>query len=282
MISIIVAFVAPVNAAHAGQFGVSAVYSHLHPKHIALACRECHSLKANETDIHEMPGHATCSACHNFAKEAMDRTEAFCGECHTSTDATKEHPALYEFPRRHAAHDFGDRFSHVAHKNAGTATRCDLPGAAAASKCADCHRSIQPIAPALRPDKKMEASHAFCFACHCDSPRGYSEGTKDTNPARNDCAVCHAAHEPALVRFADIRDFRHADHIFDTRPRRKGPVSHDPDLLCIECHGTAAESRHLGDIRQPSAPVCTTCHTGKPGLPDTLSSDVLKPFEASQ
>jgi hypothetical protein len=79
-------------------------------------------------------------------------------------------------------------------------------------------------------------------------------------------------HEAPLTAFADVKDFRHADHLFDTRPRKKGagPVSQDPDVLCVECHRTAAESRQLSDIRQPPAATCASCHTGKVGLPDPL------------
>jgi len=79
----------------------------------------------------------------------------------------------------------------------------------------------------------------------------------------------------------EMADFRHADHVFDTRPRRKdaGPVSRDPDVLCVECHKTAAGSHHLGDIHQPAAAVCLTCHTGKPGLPDVLPAVLLRPLE---
>src|SRR5438270_415788 len=107
MVWILFGTAAWLNTANAAQFGDAAVYPHLHPKHISLACAACHSLKPNEADLHDMPGHAACSACHNFAKEAMTRTEAFCGECHTSTAATKERPALYAFPRPHATHEFG-------------------------------------------------------------------------------------------------------------------------------------------------------------------------------
>jgi hypothetical protein len=257
----------------AQTFGASAAYSHLHPKHVELECRKCHSLKPNEADIRAMPGHAACTACHNFAAEAVKRTESFCGECHTSTEASQDHPALYDFPRPHGSRDFGGLFSHLAHKNAGTATRCEAPGAASRSECADCHAAVDP-APAQQPDKRMEASHTFCFACHCDNPRGYTEARGNLNPGRNDCAVCHVPQEAGLTSFADVKDFRHADHVFDTRPIRKdiGPASHDPDVLCIECHRTAALSHHLSEIRQPEAATCRSCHTGEPGLPDPLGS----------
>jgi hypothetical protein len=264
------------------DFGAAAAYPHLHPKHVALACRECHLLKANETDLHEMPGHATCTSCHNFAEEAVKNTESFCGECHTSIRATKENPALFAFPRQHARQDFGDEFSHVAHKNAGTSSRCEGPGAGSQSQCSDCHAPAHPTPAAAQPDKQMEASHAFCFACHCENPRGYTDARKNLNPSRNDCAVCHLAHEAEVTRFTEVRDFRHVDHLFDTRPRKKsaGPVSHDPDLLCVECHKTAVESRHLADIREPAAATCRTCHTGKVGLPDPLPSELLAPLES--
>lgn len=257
-------------------FGTSAAYSHLHPKHVSLECRGCHSLKPDEADIHEMPGHATCTACHNFAAEAVKRAENFCGECHTSTEASQEHPALYDFPKQHSSHDFGDLFAHLAHKNAGAATRCEAPGTSSQSQCADCHAPVV-AAAAQQPDVQMEASHTFCFACHCQNPRGYTEARKNLNPSRQDCAVCHVEREAALTSFADVRDFRHADHLFDTRPLRKdiGPVSHDADVLCVECHRTAALSLHLSDVRQPEAATCRSCHTGRPGLPDLLPADLL-------
>jgi hypothetical protein len=267
---------APLRAA---DFGASAAYSHLHPKHVGIECRECHSLEADQADIHKMPGHAACSACHNFAAEVVKRAEAYCGECHTSLNATKDRPALYDFPRQHGTHDFGDLFSHVGHKKAGAATRCDASGGATQSQCADCHAPSK--SAGKRPDKQMEASHTFCFACHCENPRGYSAAQKSANPSRNDCAVCHAAHEGAPTSFADIKEFRHADHVLDTRPRLKsaGPVSHDPDVLCVECHKTAAESKQLSDIREPAAARCSSCHTGKVGLPDVLNADVLRTLE---
>ena len=262
---------APLQAA---TFGASAAYSHLHPKHVGIECHECHALESNQADIHKMPGHAACVGCHNFATEAVKRADAYCGECHTSLEASTDHPSLYDFPRQHSSHDFGDLFSHVAHKNAGAATRCgaseSTSGSASQSQCADCHAPLK--SATKQPDKQMEASHTFCFACHCDSPRGYSAAQKNLNPSRNDCAVCHVGHEAPLTVFADVKDFRHADHIFDTRPRKKnaGPVSHDPDVLCVECHRTAAESRQLSDIRPPAAATCASCHTGKVGLPDPL------------
>jgi hypothetical protein len=260
--------------AQAATFGASAAYPHLHPKHAALECHECHALEPSQADIHKMPGHAACAGCHNFAAEAIDRPEAYCGECHTSREASQDRPVLYDFPKQHNGHDFGDLFSHVAHKNAGTATRCEAPAAAAQSQCADCHAAI-PSAARQKPDQGMEASHTFCFACHCETPRGYTAARKNLNPSRNDCAVCHVAHESQLTLLTSVPDFRHADHLFDTRPRRKdaGPVSHDPDTLCIECHRTAAQSSHLSEIRQPEAATCNSCHTGKPGLPDPLTAE---------
>ena len=263
------------------QFGASAMYPHLHPKHIALTCSECHSLKPDQADIHEMPGHANCTGCHNFAKETMERMEAFCGECHTAPDATKDTPALYPFPRPRNAREFSDQFSHVAHKKAGLAARCREAGTEGDSHCAECHPSNRAAVPGTRPDKRMEASHTFCFACHCETPRGYTETARNTNPSRNDCAVCHITQARALVTFADIANFRHADHVFDTRPRKKGtPLSRGPDVLCTECHKSAAESEHLWDIRQPQSSVCTSCHTGKLGLPDPLPATILQRLEA--
>lgn len=282
VLALAIAF-APLRAA---TFGAAAAYSHLHPKHIALECRACHSLDPAKADLREMPGHAACSACHNLAADAVNRPESFCGECHTSAEASKDHPALFEFPKQHIVRDFGGLFSHVGHRNAGTATCCESPGTAAVSQCADCHAAIQPAAghqtnTAREPDKKKEASHTSCFACHCENPRGYTEARKNLNPSRNDCAVCHVAQQAPLAKFADVRGFAHADHVFDTRPRRKdaGPVSRDPDVLCVECHRTAAESQSLSDIRQPAASTCRSCHTGKAGLPDTLSADALTPLE---
>jgi hypothetical protein len=265
----------------AAPFGASAIYPHLNPKHVALQCSTCHSLELDKADIHEMPGHATCAACHNFATEGVNRTERFCGECHNSTDASKDRPALFDFPKHHDSHDFGDLFSHVDHRNAGTATRCEASGAASRSQCADCHAAVRPEV-AQRPDMRMEASHTFCFVCHCENPSGYSEARKNLDPARKDCSVCHVPHEAQLTSLTEVKGFLHADHVFDTRPRRKdaGPVSHDPDVLCLECHRTAAESHRLSESRQPEGAICRSCHTGKVGLPDVLPADTLGPLDA--
>jgi predicted CXXCH cytochrome family protein len=268
----------------AASFGASAAFPHLNPTHSTLECGNCHSIKASETDLHEMPGHAACTACHNFAEQAVKRAESFCGPCHSSIDAGKDQAALFAFPKRHDTRDFGDQFSHVAHKNAGAAARCERPGATTQSQCADCHATVGPAAAAAQREKQLEASHAFCFACHCDKPRNYAAANVNANPSRNDCAVCHVAKEAPLASFANVPGFRHADHLFDTRPRlaSAGPVSHDPDILCVECHRTAAESRHLATIRQPAVAVCVSCHTGKPGLPDVLPAALLKPLETGQ
>jgi hypothetical protein len=261
----------------AATFGASAAYPHLEPQHAGLECRECHTLEPNRADIHKMPGHAACAGCHNFAAEAIDRAEAFCGGCHTSREPSQERPALFDFPKQHESRDFGDLFSHVAHKNAGTATRCEAPGTAAQSKCGDCHAPVRTSA-GQKPEKQIEASHTVCFACHCENPRGYTAARKNLNPGRNDCAVCHVAHEPELTPLKNVNEFRHADHLFDTRPRKidAGPVSHDPDILCVECHRTAAQSSHLDQIRQPEAATCNSCHIGKPGLPDPLPAEKLR------
>ena len=267
---------------HAATFGESAAYPHLHPKHAGLQCSDCHSIKTSETDIREMPGHATCTACHNFAEEAVKRRESFCGECHTSIEAGRDQAALFAFPKRHGTPDFGDEFSHQAHKNAGTAARCERPGTTTQSQCADCHANAS--APAPNREKVVEASHAVCFACHCERPQGYSAANRSRNPSRNDCAVCHVAHEAQLTSFANVPNFRHADHLFDTRPRPKGigPPSRDPDSLCVECHRAAAQALHLSAIRQPTATVCLSCHTGKVGLPDVLPAAQLRPLETGQ
>lgn len=251
----------------------AAFYPHRHEKHVGLQCRDCHTVRADKIDVKEFSGHATCVDCHNFAKEVVEREIAFCGVCHNSAEISKEKPALFAFPKTSVKPEMSIQFSHVAHKRAGPATRCERIDPRPESLCSDCH--------AAKPQgqRDFEASHAACFSCHCEHTAGGAQ-----NPRFADCAACHVAADAIHVQpelSGKVKDFKHEDHRFDTRPRKKAAtLDTSPDRLCAECHVSAARAAYLGEIHAPDAAGCRSCHTGRPGLPDELKAETIRAVEA--
>jgi len=102
-------------------------------------------------------------------------------------------------------------------------------------------------------------------------------GARENFPYMNDCKECHATGGSKATHLAQIREFSHADHEWDIRPRRKVDyqVKRPPDFLCVECHKSVDQARQLTDIRMPDESSCSTCHNGRLGLPDVLARDLL-------
>ncbi len=234
-------------------------YSHRHPKHAPMECAKCHEVRADATlrQPSAMPGHVTCTGCHNLADDAIRREEPFCGNCHTSAaTAIKNAPALHAFPRAGSpTPDSGIQFSHVGH--------------AKTKRCTDCHHAAEP-ARAATPLR----SHPACFECHNERPASVAIASW------RDCATCHVAGTPTYTSWQLTNPkFRHADHQTDTRPRRKADASkpRPADYLCRECHSAAAQATTFAAIVKPKPEQhCVTCHNGKPGLPDPLREAPLR------
>ena len=141
------------------------------------------------------------------------------------------------------------------------------------ARCTDCHQRIKK-ANAGENELTIEKGHSTCFQCHGMKPES---GARGNFPYMNDCKDCHAIGGSKASHLAQIREFSHADHEWDIRPRRKidYQVKRSPDFLCVECHKSVDQAKQLADIRMPDESSCSTCHNGRLGLPDVLARDLL-------
>jgi hypothetical protein len=275
-------------------------FPHEKKEHQKLDCASCHlgaKEKPRRTDqpmARDFP-HSSCVRCHNFAAEffkvAFGKPSGFCATCHESRHISKSDKALIPgVLTRGEQSDFGDVFSHKAHRKSLPADLRILPTstygsqftAGSVARCTDCHIPIQ-REPINRMDMKTEKAHASCFVCHGGNPPEPRRVTAREFPYEQDCAACHALRTgaPAGVQvaslFGRIRDFRHNDHDLDIRPKRRSdfPLPTALDYMCAACHEPISATETLADIRMPAASYCDRCHIdNRPGLPSALESEV--------
>jgi hypothetical protein len=257
---------------HSSRADKPARFNHQHPKHQPVDCAQCHVISPEQIEVSELPGHATCVSCHNLAAETMAAGNAFCGVCHLEPVMTKARPALFEFPRSALKSEFGDDFSHPAHlKKQPHSVECGKGRESDVNaQCARCHQLAGEQSPG-KPEMKTSTGHATCFQCHCETPV--------KPPGMFDCRACHRLGWPKAPSISGkVPEFKHSDHEFDTRPRRKldGPRPKSPESLCVECHQSVINAVKLSGIKLPEERHCSTCHTGRPGLPALLSGGVLE------
>jgi hypothetical protein len=265
-----------------------ATFPHGKPKHKTLECSKCHTISPAKIDVKEFPGHGACVSCHNLAIESISKPAVFCGICHDQPRPgaliTKAQSALFRFPKPDTASQFGIAFSHPSHLKPDasrdvvinrTLARQGLSNSGnygPPPKCADCHHAQLLRAPAA--EISTDTGHRSCFVCHDEHPFA--------KPSMYQCADCHkrsGLRSPHL--YGLVRDFKHSDHDYDIRPKRKADfrVPRAPDYLCTECHTAAAAAASLDAIRLPQQRYCAECHNGKVGLPDVLSRKVLDSLE---
>ncbi|HKV41984.1 MAG TPA: cytochrome c3 family protein [Blastocatellia bacterium] len=266
----------------------AARFPHGKAKHRTLECSKCHMITAGKIDEDRFPGHAACITCHNFAVEALARPSTFCGICHDGRAISKNQPALFRYPKPVVGSDFGIEFSHVSHEKpeAQPAIVVRLPlqevqvGGMRQPLCIDCHNGPGAgLAPSSRmtqaqssvqPEISTATGHPSCFACHGEKPVAL--------PSLNQCNACHKLDAPRYPRlYGIVRDFKHPDHVYDTRPVLKvdAAIPRAPDYLCSQCHDSATKAARLDQIRLPGTSYCNDCHNGNLGLPDPLEQRVL-------
>lgn len=268
-----------------------ATFDHKRKDHAKVTCNACHKVTPQQMEVVSFPAHPTCVSCHNFAQEFFNRGVGFCGVCHQGGPTSRMNLALFDFrekmDRLHAVSgsDFGIDFSHPAHRK-------PLPGdfvfrpvtatpdaaetkltAGQTARCNDCHQRIVKAGPGEN-EMTIEKGHSTCFQCHGVKPE---TAARQNFPYMNDCKACHEIGGPKAMHLALIREFSHADHDYDIRPRTKAEyrVKRSPDFLCIECHKSVDQATKLTDIRMPEENTCGACHSGRIGLPDVLARDVL-------
>jgi hypothetical protein len=269
-----------------------ASFTHKRKEHEKVTCNVCHRVTPLQIEVTSFPAHPTCVSCHNFAKEYFTRGTGFCGVCHQGGPTSKASSALYGFKektdRLHAlfGSDFGIDFSHEAHRKPlpasfefqpVTTRPSDLPPAklteGQSARCTDCHQRIKKAMPGEN-ELTIEKGHSTCFQCHGMRP---DTGGRANFPYMNDCKECHEIAGPKATHLALIREFSHADHEWDIRPRKKADyrVPRPADFLCAECHKSVDQAKQLSDIRMPDESNCSSCHNGRLGLPDVLARDLL-------
>ena len=269
-----------------------ATFPHGKPQHRTLGCSKCHKIEPGNIDETRFTGHTSCIGCHNFAAEDIVRPVTFCGICHSGRAMSKQQPALFKYPKNAGKTDFGIRFGHPSHlkmRNITTFDRASLNnrmlntsvvGMGDTPRCDDCHKpnditGATPVTPASArmsmPEIGSATGHPSCFVCHGEKPFA--------RPAMSECGECHALNGPRYPHlYGIVKDFKHPDHVYDTRPIIKAEVRFPraPDYLCSECHQSAARATSLAEIRLPELQYCNQCHNGRIGLPDPLSKEVME------
>jgi hypothetical protein len=257
-----------------------ATFPHGKPKHQTIGCSKCHTIAPGTIDETRFTGHESCLGCHNLAAEDILRPVTFCGICHNGRAFSKQQPALFKYPKVAGSTDFGIGFSHPSHLKPRLQTgfnpaslnnpllNLSVLGGDTPS-CGDCHRPNDPVGP-NKAEMNTATGHPSCFVCHGDHPLA--------RPAMSECAECHRLNGPRYPHYyGTVKDFKHPDHVYDTRPIIKAEVRFPrrPDYLCSECHQSAASAASLNEIRLPQQNYCNQCHNGRLGLPDPLSKEVI-------
>jgi hypothetical protein len=261
-----------------------ATFPHGKDKHKTLDCSKCHKIEPGNIDETRFTGHASCLGCHNLAVEDIMRPVTFCGICHNGRAVSKQQPALFKYPKEAGKTDFGIGFSHPSHlkpRTGATFNRAALNNpllnvsvlGGDTPRCYDCHKPNDLRGPNAPGPKTIEINtatgHPSCFVCHGDQPLA--------RPAMSECAACHRLNGPRYPHYyGAVKDFRHPDHVYDTRPiiKAEARFPRPPDYLCSECHQSAARAVSLAEIRLPELQYCNQCHNGRLGLPDALSKEV--------
>src|SRR3990172_4680585 len=144
-----------------------AKFGHGRKSHRPIPCSSCHSVSVARPNVTRFPGHKTCISCHNFAEMATRAFAGFCGVCHAGTPQSAVRPALFSFPRRNLAGEFGISFSHSAHLKA--VLKSGAPDRTLG--CRDCHSLVEPVGGRIpTPEVIMAEAHANCFRCHGMTP----------------------------------------------------------------------------------------------------------------
>jgi hypothetical protein len=274
-------------------------FPHDQKEHQKVECAACHQGAPNKPANTDEPmakdfPHTSCIRCHNFAAEvfkAISGKNRFCGVCHEQRSISRSDKALRPGVLSSGqTGEFDDVFSHKAHRKSLPAAfqirpiRAPFPygaqfKAGAGPRCTDCHAQVQ-RAQADAKDMRTEKGHAVCFVCHGGDASESRSPRADEFPYANDCRVCHALREPAMIAhsvFGVIKEFKHDDHTLDIRPKKKSdfPISTEPDRLCVECHKPTDETRRLSEIALPQIGYCQKCHIDdRPGLPGKLTEEV--------
>lgn len=216
-----------------------------HAKHEAVACAQCHTLRAGE--LAGKPGHAACFGCHTGMPPVVvgqrlaipEKLRPVCLACHgepqlaAAVSASRKEFAV-DYPPYRIAPDLVAGFGHAKH---------------AASACTACHAA---------PDAKVVTTpHKPCARCH--------DGKTDQRFAMTACARCHVpGGVPAGMPEAELLVDAAFSHV---RHAARGAAGKQ----CATCHPGVAQSADR--VPRPTMASCATaaCHDGKGAFAVTSS-----------
>ncbi|HYG11345.1 MAG TPA: hypothetical protein VD835_15460, partial [Pyrinomonadaceae bacterium] len=158
-------------------------------------CSSCHQIPSFEKpDIREYPDHPACINCHRqqFFRGARP---VICSNCHTVTSPRSK--AVFEFPKKNEASQFGDIFPHSNHVKTTMLLQFKKleGGGNLQATCNYCHKEVVEKLPANAPEgtpvratfMTTPTSHASCFSCH------WQKGVENREqpPLATECSGCH-------------------------------------------------------------------------------------------
>jgi predicted CXXCH cytochrome family protein len=197
-------------------------------------CIKCHQLQPTEIDeagaAHK--SEINCLDCHAGHKPVSPNNIPECAQCHEGTD----HYALANCTS-----------CHNPHKPLAVVLEGELK-----AECLTCHtdQNAQLVA---NPSMHSEVS---CNFCHADTHGNIPECTSCHEPhsadmLQKDCAVCHQAHQPTVLEYADTtqnnlcaacHDAAYSELLATTTKHRA--------IGCVECHAD----------KHKTVPACADCH----------------------
>jgi hypothetical protein len=216
-----------------------------------LGCADCHPTEAVVAGKVARPGsnqHAPCDVCHK--DEFYRPPGAFCRNCHTQVDPTREGATLLApYPERGLTRALASVFSHRVHLDDG-----DMEAKVGFHiDCKDCH-----VREATSRDPELPG-HAACARCH--APKAPAAKTL----VMSDCGRCHQTRDVDLARgrklITDDLIFAHADHEVDAAGE---------EIRCQICHADVPVSRRAEDVSVPAMQRCATCHEDAGKTPDRV------------
>ena len=186
-------------------------------------CGKCHEVQPREINTagaaHE--SQINCLDCHMGHRPVSQNNIPACAQCHEGTDH-------YSLDNCMSCHN--------PHQPLNVVLEGELK-----AECLSCHteQNAQLVA---NPSMHTEVS---CNFCHADTHGNIPDCTECHEPhsaemVQNDCATCHAAHQPTVLEYPETT----------------------PNVLCASCHDTAY-GQLLATNTKHKAVGCVECHADK-------------------
>lgn len=197
-------------------------------------CGKCHEVEPREINAagaaHE--SEINCLDCHTGHRPMSANNIPACSQCHEGTDHYSLDNCLS---------------CHNPHQPLNVVLEGELK-----AECLTCHteQNAQLVA---NPSMHSEVS---CNFCHADKHGAIPDCTECHEPhsaemVQNDCATCHAAHQPMVLEYPDTTKNTLCASCHETAyAELLASTTKHHDVGCVECHA----SKHK------TVPQCSDCH----------------------